>query len=156
FAHWRPDWSWSWARYKETLQFGVNRMASGCLLNGRQVLEQGALAGTYDFSTLGVFTRSLGLSSLVTGRIGTIIVESLYPVITRAERRSDQFQRAAGLVLNGVAWVTIPAGTFLAITASDMVLLLYGPRWADVILLLPIAAAYRTLTGIGITGYNLL
>ncbi|PPC80053.1 MAG: hypothetical protein CTY39_11765, partial [Hyphomicrobium sp.] len=147
-AKWRPDWSWSWPRYQETAKFGVTLMGSAGLWRARLATEQHVLAGTYDMSTLGIYSRSVGLATLLAGRIGTIITGSLFPVLTRAERGSIQFRRYAGLVLRGVSWATIPAAAFLAICAIDVVTLLYGDKWSSVIPLIPFAVAGVALIGI--------
>lgn len=145
---WRPDWTWSRARYRETMRFGVNRMGAAALMRGRQTAEQTVLAGAYNFATLGIFTRALGLATLVAGRIGAVAMTSLYPVVTRAEERSGRFQRIAGLVLRGVCWTTIPAALLLALCAEDVVTLVYGPKWIAVVPLLPLAAGVVALSGI--------
>ena len=155
-AKWRPRLSWSWAHYRATTGFGATRVVAGLLQNGRQTIEQSLLAGTYHFAGLGVFTRSVGLATLVAGRLGGIVVESIYPVITRAERGSAQFRRYAGLVMRGVAWVTIPAAVLLALTAPDVVALLYGPKWSDVIPLVPLSAIAVGLGGMALTANALL
>jgi O-antigen/teichoic acid export membrane protein len=146
-ARWRPDWSWSWPRYRETAGFAINRIGSGAVVRGRLTVEQGVLAGAYNFGALGVFTRSLGLATLVAGRIGTVAMMSLYPVITRAEEGSERFQRIAALVLRGVCWTTIPAAALLALCAERLVALLYGPQWEAVVPLLPLAALVVALAG---------
>jgi O-antigen/teichoic acid export membrane protein len=153
---WRPNWSWNWAGYKETLQFGLTRMGSAGLLSGRQTTEQAILTGWYNFGTLGVFTRSIGLANLAAGRIGYVFLSSLYPVITRAEPESHRSSRIAGLVLCLVAWISIPSAAFLALEAEPAVLLLYGPQWTGVTELLPLAAAQVTLGGLNTTVYGLL
>jgi O-antigen/teichoic acid export membrane protein len=156
FSKWWPDWSWSWPRYRETAGFGITRIGAGALLHGRRTIEQSLLAGSYDFAALGVFTRSIGLATLIAGRIGSVAIMSLYPVITRAEQRSAQFQRYAGLVLRGVVWATVPAAVFLALSAADIASLLYGPRWSAVIPLLPLAAAAVSFGGIASAVSSLL
>ena len=148
FSKWRPDWSWSWLRYRETARFAASRIGAGALLNGRRTIEESLLAGSYDFAGLGVFTRSIRLATLIAGRIGSIAIISLYPVITRADQRSAQFQRYAGLVLRGAVWATVPAAVFLALSAADIASLLYGPRWSAVIPLVPVAAAAVSFGGI--------
>jgi O-antigen/teichoic acid export membrane protein len=155
-SKWRPIWAWRWDRYVDTVKFGVARMASAGVLSGRQAVEQAVLAGTYNFSTLGLFTRSTGLSNLAGGRIGGLASLSLYPIITRAERGSTRFQRLAALFLRGVAWTTIPACVFLAFSAREIATILYGVRWSGVIPLLPFAAAQAALGGISWAAYTLL
>lgn len=153
---WRPDWSWSWDRYRPIASFGMTRMGSAVLGAGRQSVEQMTLAGMYDFASLGIFNRATGLATLIAGRIGPVALLSLYPVITRAERGSERFQRIASLVLRGVAWTTIPAAGFLALFAHEVVLLLYGPRWTDVSVLVPIATSYVAFGSIASAVYSLL
>lgn len=144
---WRPNFGWSWPRYRDSAHFGFNRMLSAAILRGRVTVEQAVLAGLYDFGTLGVFTRATGLANLVAGRIGTVAMMSLYPIITRAEERSAQFQRIAALVLRGVCWTTLPVAVFVALSAREVVSIVYGAKWLDVVSLLPLA-----LIGVGLAG----
>jgi O-antigen/teichoic acid export membrane protein len=155
-ANWRPDWSWSWQRYRSAGRFGIARMGSASLSSGRLTLEQASLARIYDFGALGVFTRSIGLATLIVGRIGPLVVSSLYSVLTRAHPRSDQFRRMTSLIFRAVAWSTIPAATFLALAAADTVALLYGAKWTEVATLLPVAAVYVALSGLGAVAYSVL
>lgn len=158
FVHrgWRPDWTWSWARYREAVRFGMNRMGAAAAVRTRQTVEQSVLAGAHGFATLGIFTRAVGLATLVAGRIGSVAMMSLYPVVTRAEDRSERFQRISGLVLRGVSWTTIPAALLLALCADQVVALLYGPKWVAVVPLLRLAAAVVALSGIAATTSSLL
>ena len=141
----KPDWTWSWARYRETAFFGCNRVGAGLVSRLRILVENGVLAATFDLTTLGLYSRAMGLANLLVGRIGGVAMSALYPVVTRAELASQRFQRLAGLVLRGVAWTTIPIGTFLALTAADTVQLLYGGQWGGVVPLLVLAAATTAL-----------
>ena len=153
---WRPDWSWSWLRYRDSAVFGVSRIGSGSLARMRQTIEQARLAGAYDLASLGEFTRSTGLATMLAGRIGAVMVASVYPVLTRAEPQSSQFQRYSGLVLMGASWTSIPAALFMALSASDLVELLYGPKWSFVVALLPLSAIAVGVAGIGATLSQLL
>lgn len=144
----RPDWTWSWARWRDTFRFGLDRIGSGIVGRGRVLNEQVLLSGLYDLATLGIFTRATGLATLLAGRIGSVAMTSLHPVITRAERRSARFRRLADLVLRGVVWTTVPAAAFLGLAASDTVALLYGAQWASVAELMPFAAIAIGLGGI--------
>jgi O-antigen/teichoic acid export membrane protein len=146
-AKWRPDWTWTWARYRATVIFGANRMVSLALQRGRLTIEQSVLTGVYNFATLGIFTRAIGLANLLAGRIGTLAVGTLYPVITRAEPHSVQLQRMAGLLVCCVCWTSIPAAVLLGLCAEDVVALLYGPKWLPVAALLPLATASVALAG---------
>src|SRR6185312_13618595 len=71
-ARFRPDFTWSWQRYRQTALFGFNRVGASALAKGRQLAEQVALTAAFSFATLGIFTRAMGLGTLATGRIGSI------------------------------------------------------------------------------------
>jgi O-antigen/teichoic acid export membrane protein len=120
----RPDWTRSWARRRDAFRFGLDRIGSGVVGRGRALNEQMLLSGLYDFATLGIFSRATGLATLLAGRIGSVAIMSLYPIVTRAERNSPRFRRLADLVLRGVVWTTVPAAAFLGLAAQDTVSLL--------------------------------
>jgi teichuronic acid exporter len=152
----RPDWTWGWARWRETFQFGVHRIGAGIAGRSRVLIEQGLLSTIYDLATLGIFGRATGLATLIAGRIGSTAMLSLLPVLTRAEAGSARFTRLADLVLRGVAWATLPAAAFLALTARDTVALLYGAQWEGVATLLTLASFAIGLGGIISTLSSLL
>lgn len=155
-ARFRPTWTWSRARYHDAACFGFNRIGAAVPARTRQMAEHVLLSNTYDLAILGVFTRAVGLSALLAGRIGSVAIASIYPVITRADQGSARFQRMAGLALRGICWTTAPSAAFLAIAANDIVGLLYGPKWAAVIPLLPLAATAVGLGGVVTALSNLL
>lgn len=144
----KPDWRWSWSRYRETVLFGFDRIGSGLAVRGRALNEQVLLSSVYDLATLGIFNRATGLAMLLAGRIGSVVMISLHPVVTRSERGSARFRRLADLVLRGVVWTTVPAAAFLGLAASDVVAILYGEKWSAVAELMPFASIAIGLGGI--------
>lgn len=155
-ARFRPDWSWSWARWQATFRFGVERIGATLLFRTRALNENVLMSGVYNLAALGIFTRAIGLAVLFAGRIGSLATMSLHPVLTRAAPRSEHFQRLAGLVLRGIVWTTIPAVAFLYLAAHDIVVLLYGAQWTSVIELIPLASVWIALTAIVTSIANLL
>lgn len=145
---WFPRWEFSWNSYREAFHFGIRRMGSGLSARGRQAVEQSVLAGTYSFADLGVFTRTIGLGTLIVGRLGSIVMMMLYPVITRVEAGSHRFREIARKVFGVVALVTVPLAFFLAGNAEGVVDLLYGNQWRAVAGLLPLGVASVAISGL--------
>lgn len=139
------------ACYGGGLRFGLNRGASGGLGAGVALAEQSLLTGFFGFAALGAYTRAIGLSQLTSGRIGPGVAQALYPVLTRAEARSEQFRSFSGFLIQGVVWVSTPAAAFFAVEAEATVALLYGPGWSSVAPLLPLACTYAALQGLATT-----
>lgn len=136
--------------YKEGREFGVNRMSSAALQSGSTLVEQSLLTNYFGFATLGVFTRSVGLAQITSGRIGPIVSQSLYPVLTRAEASSDRFKRFAHHLFRGVLWTSMPAALFIAMQAELLVSFLYGAKWLQVIPLMAAASALLAMRGLHI------
>lgn len=147
YGRFRPNWSWNGASYSDAISFGAQRAISAATVRVRTFFEQGFLTALFSLAALGIFTRAISLASLLVGRLGSIAVMSLYPVLTRAEPSSPRFQRLAGLILRGVTWGLAPSIAFLCVVPTDIVLLLYGSRWAEVAPLLPWAALSVGLYG---------
>lgn len=156
FERWRPNWSWKFDTYKETLSFGLNRASSLFLQKCRQTIEQTLLSGVYSLNVLGFFARAGGLSTLLAGRIGVVTTTTLYPLITRAEQGSERFQKIAGLILQGVCWTTIPISVFIFTHVNELVLVIYGPKWQEVGPIMIYAILGVALNGISSATSNLL
>ena len=153
---WRYRWKWDPAAYGEALRFGMTRIGSNALNSGRALLKNFLIAENFSMATLGVVGRAEGLGNMSCGRLADELGNALYPVITRIDAASARFRRIAALVLRSVAWAIIPIGAYASIEASSMVHLAYGPKWDDVIPILPLAVAAAVMVGIGATAYRLL
>jgi O-antigen/teichoic acid export membrane protein len=158
FVHqgWRPRWQWNYTDYREALHFGLNRAGSNALNGGRQLLQNTLITQHLQFSALGVFGRAEGLANQFCSRIAQEASNALYPVITRAEARTERFQRISGLVLQSVAWVVIPIAAFFSLEADNIVRLLFGKKWIEVVPLLPLVMVIGFSISIGSTAYRLL
>jgi len=147
---------WDLAGYREAFRFGLNRLGSGIVQRGRIAVENQRISALYDFAAVGIFSRALGLGRLLVGRISELSVQSLYPIITRAESGSEQFRKTSGIVLQGVCWIAIPGGVFLFMMSKPIVLLIYGSKWSGVADLLPIVALMMTISAVAGTLGKLL
>lgn len=137
--------------YREGSAFALNRMASGALQTGSTVVEQSVISGIFGFSALGIYTRSIALAQITSGRTGPLVTQTLYPVLTRAEASSERFRRFAGILFQGVLWTSVPAAAFLGLEADRLVRLLYGDKWLAVIPLMAAAAALLAFRGLQLT-----
>ena len=144
----RPAW---FREYGEGRKYGLNRIAAGSLHTGSALAEHSVLSGVFGFSTLGIYTRAIGLAQITSGRIGPVVTQALYPVLTRAEPSSEQFRRFSGILFQGALWTTAPAAVFLGLEASNIVRVLYGEQWSDVVPLMGAAAALLALRGLHLT-----
>lgn len=153
---WRPNWSWSPTTYAPAWRFGLTRVLSGMVGKGRQLLESGLFVRLGGFAGYGVYGRAVGLAELFCGRLAFLLLEAIYPAITKIEPRTDAYRRISALVLRCVAWIVIPVGVILAVTAGPAIRILYGDKWLEAIPLLPWTMAAGAAGALAYTAYMLL
>lgn len=153
---WRPTWQWSWQHYKPSFEFGITRMGSGMVLQGRTLLESSVLSAIIGFAALGVLNRSVGLAQLFCLKVAAQLIYAIYPILTRIEDTDGKAARVSSLVIQTVAWTTVPMATAFALLAAPVVRLIYGRTWLDVIPMVPWAMAWGVAAALFHATYMLL
>ena len=60
------------------------------------------------FAALGVLNRSVGLAQLFCLKVAAQLIYAIYPILTRIEDTDGKAARVSSLVIQTVAWTTIP------------------------------------------------
>jgi O-antigen/teichoic acid export membrane protein len=152
---WRPNWDWSWQRYRPAFRFGIVRLASGLVSTGRQLLENGAITAIAGFAMLGIFGRAIGLSQMFCLKFASQLMYAIYPVLTRIGGRGDE-TRVSALVLQTIAWFSIPVAVVFMELSEVVVNVIYGDRWDAVTPLLPAAMLWGASAALAHGCYMLL
>lgn len=139
---WRPTWAFSWAAYRPAIAFATARIGSGALTHGRNLLELSLLTAALGFAPLGIFTRAIGLSTLLCSQVASHLGQAIYPVLARAQSREGDRSHVGDTLILAVLFVAIPAAAFFGYGAEEAVRVLYGSQWLEVIPLLPFALAF--------------
>ena len=152
----RPTWTFRWAAFRPAFQFGSSRMVAVTCVGGAVLIESSWLTGVFGFVALGFLVRANGLAQLVCGRVGGILGNSVYPVLTRVSVASASFTRASAMYFRAVSWVVVPMAVIVALLAKPIVLLLYGRSWMDAVPLVPLAVSVAAMTAIVQTVYTIV
>jgi len=123
--------------YKEGRKFAGLSAANGIFGTGSALIEKSLFSTLFGFASLGIYTRGLGLVQLTSAKVGPVVVNTLYPVLTRAEASSAKFRKFAGILISGCIIVSLPMSVVFAVKSEPIVLLFYGENWIDVARLLP-------------------
>jgi len=134
---WRPTWFWNRAELSTVRQYGLSRIAVGVLTLGRPMVESTVLVHMIGYSGFGIFGRAVGLATLACTRLPTVLLQSVYPILTKLERDTDTFRRANSLVLRVMTWAVLPIAALLSFIGGPVVKILYGDKWVAAIPLLP-------------------
>ena len=129
---WRPPFPLVFAGAGPILRFGGGTSllyVSGAIGTRTPELIVGRILG---FAAVGLFGRAVGLAAqlrtLVSGAIGGVF----YPAFARIRDSGEPLGPPYLRVVAGYSATTWPAMAFLAVAATPLVLMLYGPVWAKV------------------------
>jgi O-antigen/teichoic acid export membrane protein len=85
-----------------------------------------------DFTAVGLFSRATGLAgqfkTLIAGAVGTVF----FPAFARLRDAKTDLAEPYLRVVSGLTATVWPAMAFLAAAATPLVLILFGPVWAEV------------------------
>jgi O-antigen/teichoic acid export membrane protein len=133
---WRPQsgwWQWpDWPAYRPALHFGLQRVGSGLLRSARGTLEAVVLPGALGFPAMGLLSRAQALFTTTAGRVGSVLIETAYPLLPRYAADSHYYPRQATLFAQVILLIVIPGGLYLGLEGPAVSRLLYGEKWRAV------------------------
>jgi O-antigen/teichoic acid export membrane protein len=117
------------AGWRHVLRFGVPYSGSRALETLAKNVHEPVIARQFDFASVGLFSRALGLVEMFHGHVADAVVRVVTPAFAEAHRRGEAIaaglQRAISMYV-AVAW---PFFAFIAIAAPEIVRVLFGPQW---------------------------
>jgi len=123
----------SWSAFVELMDFGVGftaaRVANFLASQGDSIVV-GRVLGP---QALGIYTRAYQLMAVPAGLFGDVLDRVLFPTMAKVQ---GDAQRLAGAYLQAVAsiaLVMLPIGVVMTVLAPEFIIVLLGPRWANVI-----------------------
>jgi len=155
-AKWRPKLTWEWRNYRPAFSFGLTRIGSGVVVGGRSIVETASLSVILGFSGLGIYNRAIGLAQMFCARFSSLLLEAIYPVLTRVSDEPGNTRRVGDLVIRLVAWVSVPIAVTLGTLAPQVVRVIYGNQWSMVATILPWALAASVSASLIGAGNSLL
>lgn len=147
-AHaWRPRFACESGAVRDLRRFSggitVARLANYIATNGDNLIV-GRYLGE---SALGVYGRAYALMAQPANLVGNVLEKVLFPAMARVQ---DQPDRLATVYRQGVALLAtamLPTGAMICLLAPEIVQVLLGPKWADVVFplrIFSVALLFRT------------
>ncbi len=95
-----------------------------------------------DATSLGFYSRAYSLMQLPLSFFGDSLSRVLFPAASKVQGDAERFQRAFFTAFSLSVAVSLPISLGVAVLAPEIVLVLYGDRWAATIPLLQILALF--------------
>jgi O-antigen/teichoic acid export membrane protein len=130
---WRPPHGWwrlpSIRHYRESATFGFQQIAVGIASAASGAVEAAMLPATIGFAAIGLLGRARALYSATAGRLGTILVETVYPFLPREWKNRESYGRHAAMFVQVTFFITVPAAALLGLEGRHLSRVLYGQKW---------------------------
>ena len=129
---WRPAQWWAapdWRSYRAPLRFGAQQSGSAMVAAARGFLETLVIPPLLGYEALGLLNRAQVLFATTVGRVATLVVETVYPMLPRSAKQPEHFARHATLFVQMMLLLSIPGAVFVGIEGPFLSRLLYGAKW---------------------------
>ena len=126
--------------------FKIDRQAAADLLNlgggftASRIFNYGATKGDYlvvgrmlGDELLGIYSRAYSLMYSYVNISANVISKVLFATMARVQDEPERLRRAYRRSLATMALYALPMSAFLAILAPEVILILLGPKWTDVV-----------------------
>lgn len=139
------------------LHFGVQQIALGFVRSLRAGIEGLVVTHVLGASALGLINRAQALYQTTAGRVGMVMVESLYPLLPREQADARRYAERATRFVEVALVLLVPGAVFVALEGRMLSRLLYGPAWTPAdSLLAPAALAVAGAALVSVTGRVLM
>jgi len=130
---------------RELLRFGVPVTLLGLLTVLMQTVDQVIVGQRLDAKALGQYAIAFRLPELFVIHVCALISGALFPSYARTSDDPDRLRRGFRSALRLVSIVTVPLGVGLAVTAPDLIPVVFGPQWEPAVPVMQLFALAATL-----------
>ena len=138
----RPAFSFDEAR--RIAAYGVPASGAGVIFSLRKAAPWVVMGATLPAAVVGQFYRAFQLGAEYQSKVSNVMIVIVFPLFSRAAHDRALLKRLRGRIVRVNALLLAPALGLLALTAPEVVYIMYGPAWAGA------AEATRILAGVGL------
>jgi O-antigen/teichoic acid export membrane protein len=135
---WRPRFAFDLTAARDMGRYGIYLLGYGSLnywmRNGTNLLI-GKAIGAHG---LGIFSRAYTLMLLPLNNVSAVFGQVMFPALVKVKSDMPRFRKHYMMATRLIALVTFPLMVGIAALAKPLILLLLGPKWAEVIPVLQI------------------
>lgn len=139
--------SFSFHFYKESFRkvyrYAVNLFGASAMTNIVDETTSFVIGKYLAPYNLGIFSRAKHFMMLPFNTVGSVLLTVLFPSLASVKDDYDKFRHAYIRVLRYMAMFSIPLYIFLAVESHDIVVLVLGEKWVDVVVVLQVMCLSR-------------
>jgi len=139
-SSWRPIKSFSIISVKKYFAFGGFLMVQGVIDAISTNLVSLLIGKTYTKNDLGYFSQGRKLDGYIVTPFNSIIQKVTYPILSKIKNEESRLKEGYRKIVGVVMFVFIPVMFFTIGTSENMIITLFGEKWAEAGVYLKIAS----------------
>lgn len=139
-SRWRPIKSFSFNSVKKYFAFGGFLMVQGIIDAISTNLVSLLIGKTYTKNDLGYFSQGRKLDGYIVSPFNSIIQKVTYPILSKIKNEESRLKDGYRKIVGVVMFNFIPVMVFTIGTSENMIITLFGEKWAEAGIYLRIAA----------------
>jgi O-antigen/teichoic acid export membrane protein len=155
-SDWRPRLMFSWVRLRELYSFGVNVVGSQFLIYISRYADRFLIGFLLDATVLGFYTVAIRLIELLSAMFLQSIELVSFPIFSKLQNEMDRMRNAFYQLTWYTSILAIPCFLGILIIAPEIVLTIFGSKWAASIPILRILSLAGIAQVVHLYGWSLL
>ena len=148
---WRPSYKFSILHFKELFAFGSHVMGSSVLNYVDTNVDYLVVGKMIGASALGYYTLAYNLITFPLNKISTIVTRVTFPAFSIIQDDNKALQNGYLKAVRYISLITFPMLAGMFVVAPEFIVVVYGSKWAPMILPLQILCLAGALKSIGTT-----
>lgn len=153
---WRPWWGFSLASIRSLFGFGGFVLLTTLVDTLFTRLNTLVIGKFYSAQDLGQYSRADGTSILPGDIISGILGRAAFPIFAAAQHDKEMLRAGLRKAITMVMMLNIPIMIGMAVTAKNLVLVLFGPQWLPCVPYLQILSIGGTMVPLHMLNLNVL
>ena len=155
-SNWRPSLRFSWKSFGKLFNFGGYVLLASLIDRISTQFYTLIIGKSYGALELGYFHRATSTKDLPQGILSGIFSRVAFPVFSSQSGDIVQLKKSLQIALITTMAVNLPVMAGLMMTADELVLILFGPRWEAVIPILKVLCGLGAFWPLHVANVNVL
>ena len=151
FSKWLPSFIFSFASIRKLLKFSFAIFINGVFETIASVIDKVLIGRNLGELTLGIYSKSLSTVRMPVNTIMSAIGRVIYPVFSKIQNDTQRIFNIYCQFILGVSSVIFPCAIIFYVFGSDIVNLVFGSKWVEMIPIFKIMSL-----GIVVLPFNIL
>jgi len=146
---WRPSLTFSFTHFKELFNFGVNVMGSRILNYIESNVDYIIIGKMLSTLAFGYYSFAYNLVLFPLRKVSMIVTRVVFPAFSIIQDDNETLKKGYLKIVRYISLITFPMLSGLFIVAPEFITVVYGTKWAPIILPLQILCLKGALHSIG-------